>query len=407
MKGLKSSKIKNILTLRYDPGSTTQNTLSVSDFSPFEVSDVQRDLLKIVEGELYQMRQELNFKQVCIPLSSGIDSNFTLAVVRKYLPEIKVKCVSIGFGDPTDEILEAKERARTADSDFDAIIKDYFLRELPKLIELTKEPRWNLYSYYNFEAGKKLAHVFFTGDGGDELFGGYTFRYQKFLKLLKPQSTWKDRVKIYLSCHERDWVPDQSDMFGRGINFSWEDIYTSLRASFDNKLAPLDQIFLADFNGKLTQEWIPINNQFEKHLQVIIRSLFLTSSLIKFGTHIPWGKKYSIVTYQGKLPLYNYLITQKNYGQINPAKKGFAVNLSALWEREGSEIIEMYLNKDSDIISNEILSIDWLNKVKFRLEHDDPKDKERYISKLLSLLALEIWSRIFVTETMKGAERLI
>ena len=55
---------------------------------------------------------------------------------------------------------------------------------------------------------------FFSGDGGDELFGGYTFRYKKFLELTNENSTTEEKIVSYLNCHERDWVPDQELIFG-------------------------------------------------------------------------------------------------------------------------------------------------------------------------------------------------
>ena len=90
-----------------------------------------------------------------------------------------------------------------------------------------------------------------SGDGGDELFGGYTFRYKKFLSLIDTNSTPVEKIKAYLSCHERDHVTDQEEVFGKKARFSWECIYKTLIPYFDNTLSPIQQVFLADYNGKL------------------------------------------------------------------------------------------------------------------------------------------------------------
>ena len=116
---------------------------------------------------------------------------------------------------------------------------DNYLRELPKAISIIKLPFWDLHWYHVVKKSQSLAKYLASGDGGDELFAGYTFRYKKFLSLIETNSTSLEKIKAYLSCHERDHVPDQEIVFGKKAKFSWECIYKTLVPYFDNALSPI------------------------------------------------------------------------------------------------------------------------------------------------------------------------
>ncbi|HEX6067405.1 MAG TPA: asparagine synthase C-terminal domain-containing protein, partial [Nitrososphaera sp.] len=271
--------IANILTLRYDPRKPRVRPLSAVDFRPAKTAagDIEARILKITEQDLAMIKT----KSVALLMSAGIDSALTLAMIRKFRPDVRVSCVSMGFGDPDDEVGPAREIADSFGCDFDAVVRGDVLSDLPLLIGVVKEPRWNLYQYYALKAARSKSSVIFSGDGGDELFGGYTFRYQKFLSLLPKRAGWRRKARLYLSCHERDWVLDQNRVFGPKIRFSWDRIHLLLKGHFDNSLAPLDQVFLADYNGKLLYDWIPANIAFAKALDAKITSLFLSTKMTK------------------------------------------------------------------------------------------------------------------------------
>ncbi len=399
---LNLDSISRILTLRYDPLSKpVRPPLSSRDFTPKNSEGVQEAIVEITRRGLLSRQSELGFRRASLSLSAGIDSGMTLAMLRKFLPKVKLDCISVGFGDSDDETGRAREIARTHNCDFTEMILDDVLAGLPKLISIVKEPRWNLYHYYALEEGRKTSNIFYAGDGGDELFGGYTFRYAKFLSMA--QDGWRDRVVNYLACHERDWVPDQEQMFGRAVKFSWDEIYQLLRPNFDNNLPTLDQVFLADFNGKLLHDWLPTNRAFENSLGIKIESIFLTDEIIQFATRVPWQLKYDHETAMGKMPLRAILALQQGFEGVQLVKKGFSADLASIWARGAREVVGRYVNTDSEVVREGLVSAEWVKKSLGRLGEEPDL---RYVSKMFSILALEVWHRLFVTGTIKAGQRL-
>ena len=296
-----------MLTLRYDP--TIEIKTSVPKVVPDQVKikrnktypsskEIEKELRQIINNNISKFEP----KTISLALSTGVDSNLMLSLIRDEYPKLDIKCISVSFDD-TSESTYAKKIAESKDTDFYNVTVDNLFKDLPSLIGIIKEPRWNLYQYYFIEKSKKYSNILFTGDGGDELFGGYTFRYTKFLKLFNEGDDWKRRVSHYLECHERDWVPDQETIFGENIKFDWSSIYRILKIYFNNDLNPLDQVFLADYSGKLIYDFVPTNDKFFNYFGVTGLSPILDDKIIDMSFRIPPSIKFSKESNMGKIPL--------------------------------------------------------------------------------------------------------
>lgn len=388
--------IRNTLTLRYDP------TIEVGSSVPKLVSDQvkvkrngtypsSKDIEKELRNIISTAISKHNPKTISLALSTGVDSNLMLALLRDEYPSLNIKCISVSF-DEASEATYAKKIAESKDTDFYNVTVDNPLKDLPFLISIVKEPRWNLYQYYFIEKSKKYSDILFTGDGGDELFGGYTFRYTKFLKLFDEDDDWKQRTIHYLECHERDWVPDQEKIFGENIKFDWSSIYSLLRTYFDNDLDPLDQVFLADYNGKLIYDFVPTNNKLFNYLGVTGISPILDNKIIDMSLRIPPLVKFNKEGNMGKIPLREILsgLDSKN---VSDAKIGFGMDLKKLWTSSAKEIVISTLSNAS-VFRDKIISSDFYDRSIKRIEETGDL---RYISKMLQLLSLEIWYKMFIT----------
>lgn len=388
--------IRNTLTLRYDP------TIEVGSSVPKLVSDQvkvkrngtipsSKDIEKELRNIISTAISKYNPKTISLALSTGVDSNLMLALLRDEYPSLNIKCISVSF-DEASEATYAKKIAESKDTDFYNVTVDNPLKDLPFLISIVKEPRWNLYQYYFIEKSKKYSDILFTGDGGDELFGGYTFRYTKFLKLFDEDDDWKQRTIHYLECHERDWVPDQEKIFGENIKFDWSSIYSLLRTYFDNDLDPLDQVFLADYNGKLIYDFVPTNYKLFNYLGVTGISPILDNKIIDMSLRIPPLVKFNKESNMGKIPLREILsgLDSKN---VSDTKIGFGMDLKKLWTSSAKEIVISTLSNAS-VFRDKIISSDFYDRSIRRIEETGDL---RYISKMLQLLSLEIWYKMFIT----------
>jgi len=399
---IKTASIKNILTLRYDSTQKTHlSKLTWKNFIEKPATDPVIHIEKIITNTI-KKNFDNSKQKVAVALSGGIDSTLVLGILRKTFPNLRIDAISVKFADSVDESVQASKIAEKFEADHHVIYIENYLRELPKALSITRLPFWDLHWYYIVKKAKSLSKTLVSGDGGDELFGGYTFRYKKFLSLVKSDFSPTDKVKTYLKCHERDWVPDQEDLFDKKAHFSWNEIYDNLKPYFDNSLSPIAQVFLADFNGKLLYNWIPLNTKIHKHFGVKSIAPILSKELISYATHLPYKLKYDSKKDLGKILLRKIIRKYVNDSMISKTKQGFSVNTTNLLNRHGRELCDYYLS-DARIIKNGWIKQEW---VKNHLRELDKNPDVRYVNKFLGLLAFEIWFRLFITKEIKPTTKL-
>ena len=364
------------------------------------------ELESIIENQIRDsIRNKIgdNIDKVGISLSSGIDSTLVLALLRKEFPSIKIESLSVKFSQSIDETDASKKISEKFDTNHHVLELDNFLEELPQAINIVKQPFWDLHWYYLVKKMKELTPVFLSGDGGDELFGGYTFRYRKFLEQIKSygdKSTVDEKIILYLNCHERDWVPDQELIFGDKCKFNWEEIYNVLRPHFNNSLSNLNQVLLADYNGKLLHNMQPLYSLIHKHFGVTNITPIQNNETIKLSCKLTASKKYIFSTNTGKIPLVNLIEKYQLTNLISKKKQGFSVNTVNMWNSYAQKIFLNYFDK-SRLIEDKILNSDWIQKYSIKSNLD-----VRYVNKLLGILALEIWYRLFITKDLNPNEKL-
>ena len=391
------SSITSILTLRYDTSITPNLPRKTwNDFKPL----IEKPSVELIEKSITKtLRKQLDIssvKKICIALSGGIDSTLILTLIKKTVPDIQVDAISIKFANSVDETENASKIATKLGADHHIVYVENYLRELPKAISITKLPFWDLHWYHVVKKSQSLSKYLASGDGGDELFGGYTFRYKKFLSLINTNSSPLEKTKAYLLCHERDHVPDQEKIFGKKAKFSWESIYEILIPYFDNTLSPIEQVFLADYNGKLLNNFDTINARILNHFGVKPISPLLSKEMISYALSIPLQHKYDKTKDVGKLSLRKLLFNHNIDKLITNEKLGFNVNTLNLWKSFGKSLCQEYLT-DSQVARDGWINKDWISKYISKSDLD-----VRYVNKFLGLLAFEIWYRLFVTKDMSA-----
>ena len=396
------TQIRNILSIRYNPHDKTQFfRASPSNFKNKYQDDDGLKTQELLKQSILKKIPD-DGETITISLSSGIDSSLLLGLLRKTFPKRKIVSICGIFENGFNESKRAKLIAQKFDSDFITVEMDSIFVNMPELINMTKKPRWNSFHHIIAKEAKKHGKYFVTGDGADEIFGGYTFRYNTFLNFLTKNHTWKSRVKFYLDCHNRDWVQDQEKIFSSKINFNWNTIHNYFKPYFQNSLSPLQQVMLADFNGKLLFDFIPTSKSISKYYKLIGTPIFLDDELIKFGLQLPLEQKYSFETNTGKIPLRK--IAKRLKIKHIEEKRGFSPSLLFDWQKNGRDIYKIFINENSYLVKQKLIDLNWVNSAFNIVENDGDI---RYLNRLISIFAVEIWCRMFITKQIKNKIKLI
>jgi asparagine synthase (glutamine-hydrolysing) len=199
--------LNNYITLRYNSGMQTLfekiQKIPAGYYAIFDIKTKKNNLQKYwnlnldtteeskeyFKEKLYKIFKGAVKKQLIsdVPLgvflSGGVDSGSIVALMHEIKKEEKnneeTKTFTVGFeqGEFVNELEEAKyisERFSTKHKEF--IVKPSMVKLLPKIIWHLDEPMADpalIPLYLLAEKAKKEVSVVLTGDGGDEVFGGY------------------------------------------------------------------------------------------------------------------------------------------------------------------------------------------------------------------------------------------
>jgi asparagine synthase (glutamine-hydrolysing) len=289
--------------------------------------------------------------RVCVVTGGGIDSGAIVGLMSSL--DLDFEAVTMGFGGPNDETADAEQ------------LCDHFGIRLHKFVSKSVLSS-------TFEAGSLLGipyrgasfcldlsriiksqgfDVVFDGLGVDEFFGGYGFRYEKVLRM---HSEGTDRLLAYLKgANPLDFVDEASGFFGKklsDVRVPWARLFPY----FENNLSFLEQIYMADYNGKCVHNFMPLAGLYRA---VGLRPVYpwLSDPFIDFALTIPSDLKYDPQTGSTKILFRRAFEKMLPKRTLTKKKQGFGPDLDFVWSKELREAAEDTV-ADGYMVSNGYLS---------------------------------------------------
>ena len=283
-------------------------------------------------------------------LSGGIDSSSVVKFMLNHSNEEKLHTYSIGFDGKYDEssfINIACESLQVKNNHHEYFKNDFFAKYEDIYMESFDEPFADYSGFSSLmvsELGKKYSTVILSGDGGDEVFGGYTIYNNAFyidfasklpkaiLNILLKQVRFlpnSSTSKYLKAAFELALVPknefvskyQSNSRFNPNILSEWSipKLQECLN-DCDNKLSESLIRFDQSFNT-LPDKYLTKVDRTSMRYGVEVRSPYLDYRIVEFGNNLPLNLKVSFRN--NKIFLKKFLANKLDDRILYRSKQGF------------------------------------------------------------------------------------
>jgi len=374
-------------------------------------------------------------------LSGGVDSSIVVAMMTQVMGT-KVETFSLGYGSGgEDELAYAALVARHCGTHHHEFRVDPGMTEiLPQLLWYLDEPFFDnsiIPTYYISKLARDNVKVILSGDGGDEIFGGYewTRRHQYAVAY----GMVPGLIRAWLKKLDRGIHPE--DDYGKGFLSKAQRFFNDLNADVETGFIrrttvshPFRQMFysqalinelggfdatdhqrrlfseprVTDEREKMlyadTKSYLPDDCLFKVDRMSMAHGLevrvpFLDRGLVEFASRIPF--EYKIRGFTSKYILKKTFAPYLPREILKQRKQGFTIPISA------------WLRGDLGDLASRILLSDSLRKrdlfeekrLKWMLEaHRNGRQELGH--RIWSLVVFEIWARLYLDEEIDSAPNL-
>lgn len=360
-------------------------------------------------------------------LSGGIDSSIVVAIARNFNPNIET--VSVGFErEGYSELDVARETAeRLGVDNFSSVITPQeFMKAFPHFVWSMDDPLADpaaVPQYFVAREARKHVKVALTGEGADELFGGYTIYHEpeslKVFNYLKPINRGLNAIARLIpdgvkgkSFILRGTTPLEKRYVGNAFIFNEDEKRKFFRDynedhPFETMTAglyadskdydPITRMQFVDMHHWLNGDLLHNADRTTLAHSLELRTPFLDKEVFEVASHIPANLRIAHGTTK-------YILRKAVEGVVpdhvlNRRKLGFPVPIR-FWLRD-----EMY--DWARQIINESQTDQYFHKDYFLKLLDDHRDMKADNSrKLWTVLTFMMWHRIYVESdhVMNSAE---